>query len=336
MQLNDNIYDFNLQLDDGKNDWDSKKFKTLALSDSYSRLGLTRKASSVKYCGTYLEFKRFRSGEFKLHSANFCRVRLCPLCSWRRSLKIFSQVSRIMKEIDKSYQFIFLTLTCQNCTADDLPSTLDDMFSAFNRFNQRKVFKDCFEGWFRALEVTYNRKENTYHPHFHVVLCCKKSYFKKHYISQDQFSLLWQSCMRSKYKPIVHVRKFTKRKGVAESCKYTVKDSDYLTKKGIAMDFVVRALDQALAHRRLVAFGGLFKTIASDLLKLDDLENGDLVNVSGDDEINEDLEFVIEKYFWHVGFRSYYAIREEFHDYDNSYFEKRVNPNRLKYLTQMG
>lgn len=334
MQLNDNIYDFNLQLDDGKNDWDSKKFKTLALSDSYKRLGRTRKASSVRFCGTYLEFRRYTDDTFKLHSANFCRVRLCPLCSWRRSLKVFSQVSRIMDKIDNSHQFIFLTLTCKNPTSDKLADTLDNLFKAFNKFNQRKIFKDCFLGWFRALEITYNKKDNTYHPHFHVVLCCKKSYFKKHYISQEQFSLLWKSCLKSDYVPVVDVRKFTKKKGVAESCKYAVKDTDYLTKNGIAMDFVVRTLDDCLANRRLVAFGGLFKEIAKDL-KLDDVESGNLINV-GDENINDELGYVIEKYFWHIGFRSYYAIREEFHDQDVSYFEKRANPNRLKYLTQMG
>lgn len=309
MYLNDNIFDFGMQLEDGKNDWDSKKVRSIALSDSFKRLNKIRKSASVRECGTYLEFKRFDSGDFKLHTANFCRVRLCPLCSWRRSLKIFAQTSRIMDKLDnKSYKFIFLTLTCKNVSAMDLADTLDVLFKAYNNFNRRKVIKDSFVGWFRALEVTYNKKSNTYHPHFHVVLCAKSSYFKKHYVSQDTFATIWQECLGVDYKPIVDVRKFSKKKGVSEACKYAVKDSDYLTKKGVAIDSVVNTLDDCLAGRRLVALGGIFKDIAKEL-KLDDMEDGNLINIDGEDELRDDLGYVIEKYCWHVGFNSYYGLK---------------------------
>ena len=76
-------------------EFENKK-KSLLLSESYKRLGLEKKSFRVSECGTFLEFKKFVDGSLKLNGANFCKVRLCPMCSWRRSLKIFSQVSEIM------------------------------------------------------------------------------------------------------------------------------------------------------------------------------------------------------------------------------------------------
>ena len=67
--------------------WRDNKLKTLELAESYKRLGM-KKSYRVAECGTYLEYKRFfEDNSRKLHQANFCKVRLCPMCSWRRSRK---------------------------------------------------------------------------------------------------------------------------------------------------------------------------------------------------------------------------------------------------------
>ena len=52
---------------------------------SYIRLGednpeYLRKAEIVDGCGTSLEFAKYADDSFKLHRANFCRDRLCPMC----------------------------------------------------------------------------------------------------------------------------------------------------------------------------------------------------------------------------------------------------------------
>lgn len=62
---------------------------------------------------------------FKPQRASFCRDMFCPMCSWRRSYKIFGQVSQIINLIANKYKFLFLTLTVSNCTADELISTLN-------------------------------------------------------------------------------------------------------------------------------------------------------------------------------------------------------------------
>lgn len=306
------------------NDWEGKKVNNLLLADSYRRLNNIPKSIRVEKCGTYLEFRRYiHDKSLKLNKANFCKVRLCPLCAWRRSMKIFGQVSTVMDEAtkDKDYEYIFLTLTLKNCSGYDLSETIDTLMYAFNKLVKRKRFKEGIKGYFRALEVTHELETDTYHPHFHCILMVNKTYFKnKEYIKQDEWTSIWQSCLQVDYLPIVDIRKFrdyTGRgisKGIAEVAKYTVKDTDYIIKDyqtGEVIekltDDAVFNLDLALKNRRLTAFGGILKEL-HQLLNLDDPEDGDLINTDNDDKIRDDLEYIIESYHWHIGYKAYIRI----------------------------
>ena len=299
--------------------WRDNKLKTLELAKSYKRLGM-KKSYIVAECGTYLEYKRFyEDNSLKLHKANFCKVRLCPMCSWRRSKKVYGQVSKVMDYAlkDREYRFLFLTLTCKNVDGERLSETIDNLFKAYNLLTKRKQFKKAVKGWFRGLEVTHNLNEasknyDTYHPHFHIILMVNKSYFKdtKLYISQAEWTNLWKDCLRVDYTPIVNIKAFKTAnkaetsKSVAESAKYTVKDNDYLiTDNEELTDSAVMILDSALAGRRLIAFGGELRKIHR-ALSLDDAENGDLINTDNE-ELREDLNYVIERYKWHIGYHQY-------------------------------
>lgn len=301
--------------------WAEKKSKTIPLFESYLRLGLINKAFRVNECGTYLEYKRYLSdNSLKLHSANFCKVRLCPMCAWRRSKKIYAQVSKVMDQVtkDKNYSFLFLTLTVKNVEGEELSSTIDKLFYAYNKLTKKVKFKKSVKGWFRALEVTHNLEvgsENfdTYHPHFHVILMINKSYFKKSdlYIKQDEWTNYWKGCLEVDYIPIVHVTKIKTKtnkdisKCVSEVATYTAKDKDYIIPESEDLtDSAVSILDFSLANRRLVAFGGELRKVHKSL-KLDDLENGDLINSNEDYHIREDLKYVLEIYFWSIGYNQY-------------------------------
>lgn len=301
--------------------WREKKIKTIPLAESYKRLGF-KKYYRVKDCGDYLEFRKFNDGSIKLNRANFCKVRLCPMCSWRREKKIFAQVSRVMDNAlgKKEYRFIFLTLTCKNVQGSELCGTLDSLFHSFKKLSERKKFKASIKGWFRALEVTHNldkdsKDYDTYHPHFHVILMVNKSYFtdKYYYISHEEWTSLWKQSMKVNYTPIVNIKAFktgTKRevaKSVSESAKYTVKDNDYIISDDEEMtDSAVMILDKALESRRLVAFGGEFKKIHKQL-SLDDAVDGDLICMN-DDKLRDDVEFIIQGYRWHIGYNQYVKI----------------------------
>lgn len=232
-------------------------------------------------------------------------------------MKVYSQAAAVMRVAVKDYEFLFLTLTQKNVKSEELEEEINRMMEAFKKFTKRKEFKTSVKGFFRALEITYNKKRDDYHPHFHVILVVEKTYFKsRHYLKQDDWCRLWQDSMKLDYKPTVDIRKFKSEtdkelsKSLAEATKYTVKDADYLIKgrngklNPERTDKVVKTLSEALAYRRLIAWGGVLKDIHKSL-NLDDAEKGDLIIT---DENKEDVItglYIIEQYRWSVGMSNY-------------------------------
>ncbi|MDI6578281.1 protein rep, partial [Bacillus subtilis] len=75
------------------------------------------KAEKLISSAEYLSFKRDpETGKLKLYQAHFCKERLCPMCAWRRSLKIAYHNKLILEEANLQYGcgWIFLTLTVRN------------------------------------------------------------------------------------------------------------------------------------------------------------------------------------------------------------------------------
>ena len=300
------------------------------LARSYLRLGYDNKASRVASCGTFLEFKanvdnsnNFVEDSWRLTQANFCRDRLCPMCSWRRSFKIFGQVSQIMDVIENDYSFIFLTLTVPNCQDYMLCSVIDDLQSGFRKLTQHKRFKNAVCGHVKVLEITRNIEKNTYHPHFHVILAVPLNYFTSNlYINHAEWLEMWRKAMKNPNITQVDVRRCKPsvkegeqavksiKSAVAEVAKYSVKSSDILgrlDKNGFLIapypddiiDSSVLTLSGALYGRRLTAFGGIFKDIRKRL-NLDDCEDGDLINIDSNN-IRQDLAVMIFRYKWSSG-----------------------------------
>ena len=58
----------------------------------------------------------------------------------------------------------------------------------------------------RAIEVTYNQQEDTYHPHIHCIFAVKAQYFTKGYIKKSEWQYIWGECCKTEYEPIVHVQ----------------------------------------------------------------------------------------------------------------------------------
>jgi len=130
-----------------KNKWVEKKCDSILYAESLERLGYEKKSYKVRECGNYLEFKRYlENDELKLHKANFCKSRLCPMCSWRRSLKIFGQVSKVMNDLTSCnpFRYVFLTLTVKNCTKDELKNHIDILLKSYNKMTKRKEYKKAF------------------------------------------------------------------------------------------------------------------------------------------------------------------------------------------------
>lgn len=320
--------------------WRGKKVGAWHLHRSYRRLGLLSKSARVMQCASFLEFKILENGEKKLHSANFCKDKLCPQCATRRSEKLFGQVSKIMNYIEpENYRYIFLTFTVRNVAGSELPGTLDKLFAGFNAITKRKEFKLLSKGWVRCLEVTHNWKDDTYHPHIHMVVAVDGNYFNEYenYMDHDAWMKLWRSCMGLDYDPWVFVEKVRKdaenkkkgtvtyRRAVSEITKYTTKSNDYIVKwkdrerfekeTGIKLesskqcdemtDNVVSVLENALHHRRMVAFGGIMRE-AHKIMNLDDSESGDYINTDQQEEKDgKEPVCKIVRYIWDIEVKDY-------------------------------
>lgn len=324
--------------------WRALKIGSRYLSAAYQRLGMESKAARVLQCASFLEFKPV--GErMKLQRANFCRVQLCPMCTMRRTVKIFGQVSKVMNYIQEreNYRYIFLTLTVRNVSGEELPNAMDEIFKGFHALIHHVKFKALSKGWFRAMEVTHNWQRDDYHPHLHVIIAVDERYFThyENYLKHEEWREEWKKCMSLDYEPFVHVCRVRKdseaaedgtiqyRKAVAESAKYTVKSTDYLVmwrsrdrferKTGMEIksreqcyeltDNVVAIMDSALHKRRLVAYGGHLRDVHK-LLNLDDPVDGDLINTDNND-IREDLDGVTLCYRWNIGVGNYVLFKND-------------------------
>lgn len=299
---------FELLQEETKGNFHDRKVLSLVLADIYSALSFSGRASRVSDCGSFLEFYVTHGGRKRLKRANFCKDRLCPMCNWRRSLKIFSQVSSVMDVLENSgFQFIFATFTIRNCSAEDLPSAISQLMDGWRyMYHKHKRVMKVVKGAFRSLEVTRNAKTGCFHPHLHIIFAVNSSYFtSRQFISQREWSLIWKECCGLDYVPVVDVRRITDKGGkglsgaVAEVAKYAVKSVDYLTGDVPQMAGTVLTYLRSLSNRRLCSFVGCFQKVRK-ALNLDDVETGDLVFVDGD-QLRDDVAALVVRYGWRVG-----------------------------------
>ncbi len=310
--------------------WNSRKRQSLGVAVAFEQCSsLKSLAMNIGECGSWLKFNACPAGhEKKLSAANFCRLRDCVMCQWRRSLKLSHQVYRLgcgHLEKHKSNIPLFLTLTVPNCSADDFPKTLSLMYKAFNTMFQKVKIKRVVRSWFRGLEITYNEESDTYHPHFHVLLVVPGEYFRRSrnfYIGREEWLVMWQYATGLDSITQVDIRRWRKRRNsesvmgsvAFEVAKYMVKPSSYLkeVEKGYfyVAPKVMKTLHNGLRGRRLVGFGGVFKKLRKELQQ-EDIEKSDLVHI---DEDSRECNCTFcgsamseEPYIFHFGLRLYVA-----------------------------
>ena len=291
-------------------DWRGRKVLSLKLADIFENLGYKKSlVERVQTCGDVLRFIRREDGSLKLYQAYFCKNKFCPMCNWRRSMKYSYQTSRIVDGAIKKEpkgRFLFLTLTLRNVVGNDLNKTLTLLTQSFDRLFRRAKVKKNLLGYLRSVEVTHNESDNTYHPHIHVLMMVRPSFFqsKKDYITQKEWSDMWSQSLKVDYVPMVDIRT-VKEKGkgmrgaILETAKYPTKP----IKLDIENKQVVDDLYNGLYRKRQLGFGGLFKTIKKQLA-LDDVETGDLVHTSDNAEsISKGTEIIA---IWNANKQNYY------------------------------
>lgn len=291
--------------------WVQHKSEATVLALAYDVSGDHAKATRVRACADALHFVRREDGRLKLKVAAFCRVRLCPICQWRRSLKVYGQTTQVVRYLAEhcpyksGYSYVMLTLTQRTVPAAELPGELDRIHRAWQRMTQTTAYRRAVCGSIRATEITRS-KDGTYHPHIHAILCVRGTYFKsRDYISQQRWADMWQTAARLDYTPVVDIRKCygSAEAAVAEVAKYAAKPGDYIDPSDIdGMVSTVQDLDGAVSHRRFVSWGGCMAA-AHKALQLDDTESGDLIHTDTPDDAAEDSGIL--SFDWTPGVRLY-------------------------------
>lgn len=231
-----------------------------------------RRSEHIQVCGSMLQFLKERnlvSEEIRrrLVKGNFCKYRFCPMCQWRMARKVCREVLGRLRTIEESHNgvsLLFLTLTIKNEPLAELNSTVKLLSKAFKRLQQSKQYKSAVLGSIRAIEFLGDNTEvGECHPHFHCLLVVNKSYFKsRDYINFEEWTNLWQRCLRVNYRPVINVQR-VKPKGkmsaivaaALEVVKYSVTSSDLekLTKE----DF--QELDKQTRNIRQYNYSGELK-----------------------------------------------------------------------------
>lgn len=285
---------------------------------------LGRKSEKMYSCGNTLEFMKTEDGNLKLFRAWFCKDRLCPLCNWRRSVKLTSQMSKMLAEMMKrgiKGGPIFLTLTMKNVKGPDIGDSFSHYAESFNRLMKYVEVREVCIGAVRSSEITYNSKRKDYNTHIHCLLWMTEGYLHKQYISQARWTELWRRAARLDYTPVVNVKAVKCNptendpagymKAVLEVTKYSTKPKSVPGIDGIPwgmsdarkrdMGRRISELERGLFQKRLIGFFGIFKTLHKEL-DLDDVEDGDLI---GADEEGEGGA-VYERYSFSYDRNDYY------------------------------
>lgn len=292
--------------------WDIHRAIADTVQSLYKSARCDKYSDRIQTCGKLLEFA-LRSDEagdvaIKLQTAHFCRVRHCPVCQWRRSMKWQAKMFQAMPDIKETYsthRWLFVTLTVRNCDLINLRDTIKHMNKSFQRLSELKRFPGV--GWIKSVEVTRNPETEQAHPHFHCLMLVPASYFGKGYITQEEWRSLWQQCLRSDYLPVVNVKAIKPRKessdhddigqAIVETLKYSVKESDLVADENWLVE-----LTNQLHKTRAISIGGVLK----DFLR-EESDDDDLIHI---DEDKEELQDEAIKIFfgWREAVKRYKKV----------------------------
>lgn len=166
--------------------YDGKEFARLFAAQKLDPLPMLQRRANSKALSEKLSFALLQNPS-KLHNAyartflcanyvvsengryksKYCHNRWCLTCG---RIKTAHYINEYKPILDAFKDKRFVTLTHKNPTGPNLKSCLAQMGSDWRKITdlarkQKRGLKGV-----RKLECTYNRDQNTYHPHFHIVV----------------------------------------------------------------------------------------------------------------------------------------------------------------------
>ena len=270
---------------------------------------------SIRYCERILncsndivyvvddDINSLNYGRGTFEDARWCHVRHCSFCQFARARRLKAKFLKVFTiENVQDFDFIFLTLTVKNCSANEIRSIIKWMNNAWHKFTRRKEFPA--QGFLRSFEITMQRdrvvadgKGKTSsgaatrsedgqliaHPHLHIVLCMKPGYYESNFKDKDWWIDQWQSCLKVDYRPSISIKKIVYYQedlivSLLETLKYTTKPADFDVTNSVAGEWL-DVLTRELHKVRAVSVGGNIAKFCpqSDIDAIED-------NIKSDDE----------------------------------------------------
>jgi plasmid rolling circle replication initiator protein Rep len=294
--------------------WDTHHAHGKVVASFYGqsdRLDFQKLEQRINLCSPVLEFGEIVdpiTGEigFRLRQAFFCRVRTCPSCAWRRSLKWKGRILGAMPEIDAAFpkhRWLFLTLTVRNPSMAQLKSTIKAMSYGWRKMTGYKDWPAI--GAIRSVEITKGQ-DGRPHPHFHALLLVPSSYFKgSNYLKHERWVEMWRKAMKLDYDPTLRIQPVKACEGagnlhpmhaaVSECLKYSVKPSDLTSDP----EWLWAITDQIRGTRAVEVFGKL------KLFFKEEEDEDDLVNVSEDGDDGPAGDAGGHFFYWYDSYDKY-------------------------------
>lgn len=215
--------------------------------------------AAILTCGTYtLGTECPECGAFHVYSTSLCRDRLCPVCAWKSSRRLFYRAVAAIQTLESEYshQYLHCVLTLQHSKRDCLRDLLNVLTRAYGRFRRFSAMKSV-DGSLRSIEITHG--EHGFHPHVHAILTVPRT---AAHITEDAVRDAWRRALNSEYSPQVDLTEAYSADAEGDVFSAVAKACKYALKPGMLPeldDAELREFIDAVRGVRMVSFDGVVK-----------------------------------------------------------------------------
>lgn len=230
--------------------------------DSLRKIGkdfFSRLADQVEACHHSFRACKCNKGHLWARPRFSCKLRLCPFEMRARSMAAVHKFGSLIESLKEPG---YLVLSMENCPVHQLRRGIDDLFEAFARLRHSTLWAKV-RGALAVLEVTFNERARTWHPHLNIV-------FDGPYMDKPELNAVWRRSTQG-HGCVTWIKR-ADRRTVFELLKYITKLSDFVHIPEAVENFLL-----ATRGKRFIrTYGSLYR------LKLEDDLDGQHEEESGE------------------------------------------------------
>ncbi len=147
----------------------------------------------------------------KIKRVYFCKMKICPHCKRKQEIEHQSSLIRCIEQSkvnNKNMRLMviktFIKIQDNNLTNDikTLNLSFNKIFRSFRRKMPIKIkdfIDNCYLGYHKTLEITYNKKDKQYYIVLRCILAIKENYFKnqgRYYVSGNIWKKHFQNILK--------------------------------------------------------------------------------------------------------------------------------------------